>query len=87
MATLTDLLGRLWGGAKRNLPEDVNFPDTLLEKYSILKEIGQGAYGTVYEVIEKKSNGKYALKHIKTKPHNVEAQIKEVIFVSCNRYI
>ena len=82
MATFTDLLGRLWGGAKRNAPEiqDVNFPDTLLEKYSILKVIGQGAYGIVYEVIEKKSNGKFALKHIKTKPHTVEAQIKEVIF-------
>ena len=82
MATFTDFIGLLWGGAKRNGPEiqNVNFPDTLLEKYSVLKVIGQGAYGTVYEVIEKKSNGKFALKHIKTKPDTIEAQIKEVTF-------
>lgn len=82
MATFTDFLGRLWGGAKDNASEveDVNFPDTLLEKYSILKVIGEGAYGTVYEVKEKKSNGKYALKYIKTKPHNLQAQVKEVTF-------
>ena len=77
MATFADLFGRFWSSDKKT--EDVNFPDTLLEKYSILKIIGRGAYGVVYEVTEKKSNGKYALKCIKTKPHTVEAQIKEVI--------
>lgn len=79
MATIAEFLGRLWGGAKPDT-QDVNFPDTLLEKYSILKVIGEGAYGTVYEVTEKKSNGKYALKYIKTKPHTLQAQIKEVNF-------
>ena len=81
MATFADLFGRFWSGAKQDVSktEDINFPDTLLEKYSILKIIGRGAYGTVYEVTEKKSNGKYALKCIKTKPHTVVAQIKEVI--------
>ena len=86
MATFTDFIGRLWSGAKpdtASVTEDVNFPDTLLEKYSILKVIGRGAYGTVFEVTEKKSNGKYALKYIKTKPHTLEAQIKEVI-ISCS---
>ena len=80
MATFADFFGRLWSGAKQDTSdaEDVNFPDTLLEKYSILKVIGRGAYGIVYEVTEKKSNGKYALKYIKTKPHTLEAQIKEV---------
>lgn len=82
MATIGDFFGRLWSGAKQEteLTEDVNFPDTLLDKYSILKIIGRGAFGTVYEVTEKKSNGKYALKYIKTEPHTLEAQIKEVLF-------
>lgn len=73
----------LWGGDKQSRSEtqDEHFPDTLLEKYSILKVIGQGAYGTVYEVTEKKSNGNYALKHIKTKPHTLQAQIKEVLYI------
>ena len=85
MATFGDFFGRLWSGAihgaKQDVSEieDVNFPDTLLEKYRILKVIGRGAFGTVYEVTEKKSNGKHALKYIKTKPHTLEAQIKEVI--------
>jgi len=52
MATFADLFGRFWSGDKKT--EDVNFPDTLLEKYSILKIIGRGAYGVVYEVTEKK---------------------------------
>lgn len=81
MATLTEFLGRFWSGAKQET-QIINFPDELLEKYSIVKLIGQGAYGTVYEVTEKKSNGKYALKYIKTKPDTLQAQIKEVI-TSC----
>jgi len=82
MAAFSDFLSRLWAGAKENTSQrqDVNFPDTLLEKYNIVKVIGQGAYGVVYEVTEKKSNGKYALKYIKTKPHTLHAQIKEVLF-------
>lgn len=81
MATFTGFLGRLWGGTKQDSPDTqvVNFPDTLLEKYSISRVIGEGAYGIVYEVTEKKSNGKYALKYIRTKPHTLQAQIKEVI--------
>lgn len=59
-------------------PQEKSFPDTLLEKYTIVKSIGEGAFGEVFEVTEKKSNGKYALKHIKTKPNTLEAQVKEV---------
>ena len=79
MASFGDFFGRLWSSAKQET-EDVNFPDSLLDKYNILKIIGRGAFGTVYEVTEKKSNGKYALKYIKTEPHTREAQIKEVPF-------
>jgi len=59
-------------------PQQATFPDTVLEKYTIAKSIGEGAFGEVFEVTEKKSNGKYALKHIKTKPNTLEAQVKEV---------
>jgi len=59
-------------------PQEVTFPDMVLEKYTVLKSIGEGAFGEVFEVTEKKSNGKYALKRIKTKPNTLEAQVKEV---------
>ncbi|XP_065898390.1 serine/threonine-protein kinase Nek3-like [Dysidea avara] len=59
-------------------PQEAKFPDTVLEKYTIVKSIGEGAFGEVFEVTEKKSNGKYALKHIKTEPNTLEAQVKEL---------
>ena len=86
MATFGDFFGRLWSGAKQE-KDDVNFPEALLEKYSILKIIGRGAFGIVYEVTEKKSNGKYALKYIKTEPHTLQAQIKEVLLSDPQMYI
>ena len=46
---------------KENIPLD-NYPNK--EKYKILKILGQGAFGTVYEVINIDDNRHYAIKKI-----------------------
>ena len=36
----------------------------VLKEYTVVKEMGSGAYGHVWEVVENKSNGKFALKKV-----------------------
>ena len=38
-----------------------------MNKYEIIKDIGGGSYGTVYEGIDKKTNKKVAIKKLKQK--------------------
>jgi serine/threonine protein kinase len=47
------------------------------EKYSIVKEIGQGAYGSVYEVYRIEDNKKFAVKKMENLDEKEEREAKE----------
>lgn len=40
------------------------FPSEVLDKYLVERVIGKGAFGTVYEVVDRRSNAKLAMKRI-----------------------
>ena len=40
------------------------FPDIVREKYTVSRNIGRGSFGNVFEIVDKRSNTKLALKRI-----------------------
>ena len=40
------------------------FPDIVREKYTVTRSIGRGSFGNVFEIVDKRSNTKLALKRI-----------------------
>ena len=49
--------------ASASASEDT-FPDIVKERYHIVRKIGKGAFGSVYEVRDKRSNAKFAMKKL-----------------------
>ena len=47
-----------------------------MNKYQIIKVIGDGTYGQVYEGINKETNMKVAIKKLKNKVSSVSSKIK-----------
>lgn len=41
-----------------------SFPSEVLEKYLIERVIGRGAFGVVYEVVDRRSQAKLAMKRV-----------------------
>lgn len=41
-----------------------SFPSEVLDKYMVERVIGRGAFGTVYEVVDRRSHAKLAMKRV-----------------------
>ena len=62
-----------------------NLPSFNIEDYIIIKQIGDGTYGRIYEVIHKETNEKYAMKKILAHtPEKLELFIKEFEIIHSN---
>lgn len=50
----------------------VPFPEEFIERYEIKEKLGQGGFGLVYRVVDKKTRVTFAAKHLENTSSNKE---------------